>query len=43
MLSLPHRYKRKRYLNIYFQFRPIGEDGIEWLGADPLGIPLHVQ
>ena len=29
--------------NIYFRFRPIGEDGIEWLGADPLGIPLHVQ
>jgi len=28
---------------IYFRFRPIGEDDIEWLGADPFGIPLHVQ
>jgi mono/diheme cytochrome c family protein len=28
---------------IYFRFRPIGEDDIEWLGADPLGIPLHMQ
>jgi mono/diheme cytochrome c family protein len=28
---------------IYFRFRPIGEDGIEWLGADPFGVPLHVR
>jgi mono/diheme cytochrome c family protein len=25
---------------IHFRFRPLGETGIEWLGADPVGMPI---
>ena len=29
--------------NLYFRFRPLGEYGREWLGADPIGIEADID